>query len=265
MEEMTKSPTMKLMKKAQEQVGAESETEDLIVKTVHEVENLEPNKAFDLVPKLLNSIDQDYFKLGGVLSVIQAQGWYMDRGYESFRAFVEGECGMHYRKAMYLISIYNGLVESGVEWNQVKHIGWTKLKELASILTPDNVAEWVAAAESMSVLQLQEYIKSKTEGVASDDTKAAEADVKKTTTMTFKLHDDQKQVVREALDKAKHETGTEYDSVALEHIALEFLGGTSKLKSMPTLKELMQGKSPEDVLQIFGEVFPEVELTAELP
>ena len=118
----------------------------------------------------------------------------------------------------------------------------------------------------MTVLQLQEHIKAKSAGASTGgDAPATETDAKKTTTMTFKLHEDQKQTVREALDKAKHETGTEFDAVALEQMALDFLGGTSKLKAMPTLKELMAGKSAEEVLQVFGEVFPDVELTAELP
>lgn len=241
--------------------------DDLIVQTAHEVENLKEEKAFKMVPQLLDSSAQSDFKLGGVLSVIQHQGWYMDRGYENFRAYVESECGLNYRKAMYLIAIYNGLVESGVKWEQVKHLGWTKLKELASILTTENVADWVAKAEEMTVLQLQEYIKAQSAGTATADepTAAKQAQAKKTTTMTFKLHEDQKATVKEALAKAKHETGTDVDTVALEHICLDFLGGQSKLAKMPTLEEMMKGKSAEEVLSAFGEVFPDVEITATLP
>lgn len=287
------SPTMKLMKgkaapKAEEATVAEQVQEaettatetkaeaaetseaqtivedDLIVKTAHEVENLKEEKAFKLVPQLLNTIDHDYFRLGGVLARIQEQGWYMDKGYENFRAFVEGECGIMYRKAMYLIEIYNGLVESGVQWEQVKHLGWTKLKELSKHLTPENVTEWVGLAENMTVLQLQETIKQKLAGT-STASEVTESEAKKTTTMTFKLHEDQKQTVREALDKCKHETGTEVDSVALEHICIDFLGGESKLKAIPSLAEMMKGKSAEEVLTVFGEVFPDVEIQATLP
>lgn len=245
------------------------DSEDMIVKTAHEIENMKEDKAFKLVPTLLDNIDHDYFRLGGVLSVIQQQGWYLDKGFENFRAYVEADCGMQYRKSMYLIQIYNGLVESGVAWDDVKHLGWTKLKELAAILTPDNVAEWVALAENMTVLQLQEYIKAQTagsvEGGSKSDGKDVKSESKKTTTMTFKLHEDQKQTIREALDKCKHETGTEVDTVALENICLNFLGGESKLAKIPTLAELMTGKSAEEVLGVFGEVFPMVGIEATLP
>lgn len=286
--EKTGSPSMKLMKGAKSK-GVEAEPlaaveqkeevvvekvdtsaaasveSDLIVKTAHEVENLKEDKALALVPKLMDTIDHDYFKLGGVLSVIQAQGWYMDKGFENFRGYVEGECGMAYRKAMYLIQIYNGLVASGVKWEDVKHLGWTKLKELSSILSPDNVAEWVGIAENMTVIQLQEYISKQTAGTTEAGAKESAAESKKTTTMTFKVHEDQKATIREALDKVKHETGTESDTVALEHMALDYLGGDHKLKAVPTLSELMKGKTVEEVLTAVGEVFPDLEMTVTVP
>lgn len=239
--------------------------EDLIMQTAHEMGNLKADKAFVMVPKLLDNIDHDYFRLGGVLAIIQAQGWFMDKGFETFRAYVETECGIQYRKGMYLIQIYNGLVESGVAWDQVKHLGWTKLKELASILSPENVEEWVALAENLTVLQLQDHIKASTKGEDASNSPETDGEPSQTTTMTFKLHTDQKVTIREALDKAKHETGTEFDAVALEAMALDFLGGESKLKTLPTLKELMTGKSAEEVLEAFSEVFPDVSMEVTLP
>lgn len=239
---------------------------DLIVKTVNEVENLKEDKAFKLVPQLINNIDHDYFKLGGVLALIQANGWYMDKGYENFRQYVEAEGGMMYRKAMYLVGIYNGLSSSGVAWDKVKGLGWTMLKELAGILTPENVDEWVDAVKDMTVLQAQEYIKLKSAGVSEGNSaEKAEVEVKKTTTMTFKLHEDQKQTIREALDKNKHESGTDVDTVALENICLDYLSSESKLKKAPSLREAMQGKSLEEVLEALDKVFPNVNITVELP
>lgn len=240
--------------------------EDLIKNTVHEIENLKEDKAFALVPKLLDNIDQDYFRLGGVLAIIQNEGWFMDKAYENFKAYVEAELPtLGYRKVMYLIQIYNGLVASGVQWEQVKHLGWTKLKELSPILSQENVDEWVALAETLTVLQLQDHIKAATAAPSSDGKTTDDADAKKVTTMTFKVHTDQKEIVREALDKAKHDIGTEFDTVALESICINFLGGESKLKAIPTLAELMTGKSAEEVLGVFGDIFPDVILEATLP
>lgn len=287
----TASPAMKLMKsKKPAEAPAEATTEvapkveaaqvesvettpdvtDLIAKVALEIENLKEEKAFALVPKLMDSIESDYFRLGGVLAHIQSEGWFMDKGFENFRAYVEDGCGMAYRKSMYLIQIYNGLVASGVSWEKVKSLGWTKLKELSSILTPDNVDGWVATATDMTVLQLQDYIKAQTAGSTKEtsaEKKSDAAEVKKVSTMTFKVHDDQKATIREALDKCKHETGTEVDTVALEHICLDFLGGESKLKAGPTLslKDQMMAMSVEEVLETLGEAFPTLQMEVTLP
>lgn len=261
----TKAKAEQPAAKTVEKVESTTDANDLIVQVAFEVENLTDKKAFELVPTLQNNIDHDFFKLGGVLAKIQADGWYMERGYENFRGFVEAESGLEYRKALYFIGIYNNLVQSGVKWEQVKHLGWTKLKELAAILTPENVEEWAGLAENMTVLQLQAYIKEqKAKVTPAADGPTTDDDAKKVTTMTFKLHTDQKATVREALDKCKAETGTEFDSVALEHICLDYLSGDSALKKMPTLAQLMKGKSAEEVLEAFSTVFPNVEITANI-
>lgn len=238
--------------------------EDLIIRTAHEMENMKVEKAFRLMPDLVDNIGHDYFRLGGVLSIIQSQGWFMEKGYQNFRGFIESECGLKYRKGMHLIEIYNGLVESGVSWNQVKHLGWTKLRELAKLLKPENVAEWVIRAEAMTVLQLKEYIFLASKAAPSDDLVAI-LPASTVTTMTFKVHADQKATIREALDKAKHQSGTEFDSVALDAMALDFLGSPSILKAQPSLQQLMEGKTAEEVLEVFGIVFPDVQMDVTLP
>jgi hypothetical protein len=155
---------------------------------------------------------------------------------------------------MYLVGIYNGLVESGVPWNKVGHLGWTKLKELAEHLTVENVDEWVSIAEGMTALQLIEYISKQSEGTdAANSTETAKDSAKETTTMTFKLHKDQKETVEAALEKAMKQTGTEVKSAALEYIALDFLGGTQKVVN---ITEVMKTRSLDEVLQALGEVFP---------
>lgn len=241
----------------------EAEAGDLIKLESEEMANLKEEKAFKLVSSLISDIDHNSFKLGGVLAKISAEGWYMDRGYENFSAYVAAETHIGYRKAMYLIGIYNGLVGSGVSWHTVAHLGWTKLIDLAPHLTPDNVEQWLLEVDGLTVSQIQALIKSKT---AADkkigDTVTA---APKTISKAFKLHEDQYETVNEALAKAKHESGTEIDSVALEFICLDFLSGSKKAGPVKSFKELMAGKTAEEVLEIFGAVFPDIELEASIP
>lgn len=262
--EATGSTVLKAKPKAKP-ATAVAEADDMIVNTAHEVMNLKSEKAIEMVPRLLDLIDHDYFKLGGVLAAIQSNGWFQDKGHETFRAFVEAECGLQYRKSMYLIQIYNGLVNSGVPWSMVKGVGWTKLKELANILNKDNAAMWVEIASSMTVLQLQQKIKEATAGESAEDSPETDTEVPDITTKTFKLHADQKATVNDALEKARHVAKTEVDSVALEFICIDFLGGSAKAKSAPSLAKMLAKVSLEEALEAFSEAFPDVSLEVTVP
>lgn len=237
---------------------------DLIVETATNLETLKKKDAFKMVGELVESVDYTYFQLGGVLSVIQSNEWFLDEGYETFKAFVETNYGINYRKAVYLVAIYNGLVESEVEWKKVKDLGWTKLKELAAILTPDNVDEWVKQAKSMTVLQLIEYIKEQKAGSLDSSGSDMSSESSKVTTMTFKVHEDQKEIIKAAVDKGKEEAETEFDAVALEAICLTYInsGSPKKAGKQKSLKALMKDSGNwEEVLETFGEIWPEVDIT----
>lgn len=240
---------------------------DVIAQTAKQIENLKSGeKAFDMVRDLSDDIDRNYFRLGGVLAKVQAEGWHQDKGFDNFKGWVESEGGMAYRKAMYLITIYNSLVTSNVPWEKVGHLGWTKLKELAPILSPENVDEWVALAESSTVLQLQEAIKAATKGTTEDTTPSPTEEAPKTvTTKTFKLHADQRATVEEALEKAKHQGSTEAEAVALEYVCMEFLsGGKGGTKKPLSLQQVLKGKSIEEVLEAIDTAFPLVVVQASL-
>lgn len=236
--------------------------EDQIFLIAQEIETAKEDKAFALVPKLMEDIDRNHFRIGGLLSRINSEGWYQDKGYETFRSFIEAVYGLKYRKANYLINNYKALLTAGIPWEKVKHLGWTKLSEVAKYLTLENVDEWMAAIEGMTVDQIIAYVAKVTKAPAIAGSTDAVVAATQVTSMTFKLHQDQKATVREALNKCKHETGTEHDSVALEYICIDFLGGAAK---QPVLKDLMQTKSVEEVLSALQEAFPTLTLEVGVP
>jgi len=236
---------------------------DLIVETVVEIEGMTKADAFSIVPSLIESVDFSYFKLGGVLSAIQENQWWVDEA-DSFKEFIPERFGLHYRKAMYLIKIYDGLVEADIPWFKVSGLGWTKLKELADILTTENVDEWVERANNLSVLQLIAAVKAFKSGELSTDG-TTEADTSGVTTITFKVHPDQKETIKQAVEQALEESDTEFKSVALEAICLNFLAGGSTKPSKPlSLAGTMEKYSVHHVLDAFEATFPTVDLTADL-
>lgn len=246
--------------------------DDLFVKVAKETENLTEKQAFEQVRELAADIEQNSFRLGGVLAVILDKGYVGE--YDNFKSLVQDRFGIHYRKAMYLINIYTNLVQKQIPWSVVKDLGWTKLKELAPILTQKNAESWAKRAKGLTVLQLQEAVR-KALGKGGDASNKGGGNVG---TITFKVHDDQRDTIREALDKAKKETKTEVDTVALTNICTAYNGGAvevelsekakgkepTKKEKQATLKALFTDLGYRPVLKVFEEVFPNIDLTVEV-
>lgn len=256
----------------QEQVVAEAEQqaapaktkvsakEDLFAATAHEVEGLSKSKALKLASSLADDIESNYFKLGGVLKVIHTNGWF--EGYESFGLFVYEKFGFQKRKAEYLMDIYTNLVTKQIPWEKVAHLGWTKLKDLAPVLTPENVDTWVEKAKNATVIELQAMLKA---GGPSD---SGEVQKTKSDVSTFKvvLKNDQIETVNQALAKAKAEVSTDHDNVALEALCAAFLAGVSGnvAPAAPEFTvEAFKQAGFEKVLELFDKAFPTINLTVD--
>lgn len=201
---------------------------DPFIEIAENVNKMTEETSLEEARNLSQDIDRNYFKLGGILSKISEQEWWAAAGYVSFKIFVQAELGMQYRKAMYLVSIYNYLVEAGIPFEKVKGLGWTKLRELAPVINANNVDEWVETASGMNTLQLIEEIRESKKDASEVDEDKAPNDIK---SKVFKLHADQREVIEEAIEAAKIKANTEFDAVALEQICLEYLGTPSKAKS----------------------------------
>ena len=231
----------------------ESET-DLISKVALRVEKINKSDALVEAKDLADSIEENYFKLGGLLKVIHENSWF--DGYESFGEYVYETFGFQERKARYLMEIYSALVDKQIPWEKVAHLGWTKLKDLAKVLDLENLDYWVERAEMLSVAELAALLKKGEQGEGG-----SEKTTDNTATMKFKLHEDQVETVTSALNKAKVEVDTDFDNVALEMICANFL--QEEPKSAPSLKEAMSKAGYEQVFELIGELFPELDVTVE--
>jgi|GEM_PF-2314087 len=228
--------------------------DDTLSDLVQGVENLNEKDAKHLAAQLVTEGDVTFIRLGGVLSLIQVNSWYAPHA--SFKEYVEKEHGLNYRKASYWVSIYNCLSDAKIPWRKVQHIGWSKLKEIASVLTNDNLEEWLKIAETQNTLTLIETVKkSKSKPESHLDDKMKEA--KTLTTKTFKLHADQRETIEQALSQVKEQTHTEYDAVALELICADYM-------SSPTLAKKLQSLGLEAALAQVEKAFPQANITVEL-
>ncbi len=202
------------------------------------------------------------FFLGGVLKAIRDNGWFKGYGYSSFKTMVEGCIGLSQSTAYDYIKIYSCLIESGVSWSDINHIGWTKIRWFAQYLTPENASQWIQEAEEKNVEELKKFIKSETHSASekavlpkyaseptpdlstqvdsdpdnttgTDDIEAeVEAKAPLVTEVSaldtahirqFKLFPEQEVIVNLALDHVKEELKTENNGVALEGVCIAYL------------------------------------------
>jgi hypothetical protein len=240
-------------KAAKAAMGSEIMPPDELSNVVHEIENLQEKQACELVGELAEQAEVTYFRLGGVLSRVQQNAWF--KPYSSFREFVEHKHNINYRKATYWVGIYNELAESKVPWEKVKGVGWTKLKEIASVLTPENVEEWVKIAMENTTLNLMQIVANSKK---SGEPKTIEdKEVKIVTTMTFKVHEDQKAGIEMAIAKAKTEANTQVATVALEAICMDYM-------SAKTLVQKLKEMGAEAGLKMVEQAYPDLTIEVTL-
>lgn len=235
-----------------------TKTGNLILDIAAEVETLSKTQALNKADKLAEDIETNYFTLGGVLKLIADNSWF--DGFESFGLFVFQNYGFQERKARYLMGIYTELVGKQIPWEKVSVLGWTKLKDLAAILTLENVDEWVAKAEKMTVLELQAALKA-----TSVPTDAAEKPTDEFSKISLKLKPDQMALYTAAINKGKAELGTEFDSVVIETICAGYVGGTinATAASGTSAADAIKALGWQAALELFCEVYPQIDVTAE--
>jgi hypothetical protein len=232
---------------------------NIILDVATEVEGLTKVKALKMARHLSEDIELNYFRLGGVLKVIYTNAWF--EGFESFDLFVYENFGFQARKAQYLMSIYDNLVTKQIPWEKVAHLGWTKLKDLAPVLTLDNVDDWVAKATPCTVVQLQAMLKA-TMPAGDGASTSTTSDV---SVIKFKLKNDQIETVNAALASVKAQIGTDHDNVALEALCsahLAGVGGAVKKADIP-LVDLFTEVGFEAVLNAFDTAFPKIDISVD--
>lgn len=150
-----------------------------------------------------------FYTLGGVLmhvandnlqeTVQDAEGRPLYYGAGSFRRYVEEELSVSYRKARWLISIYETFAPLGVTEEQAAEIGWTKLRAMVPVVNEDNLEDLMDFAKDNSRNELEEKIQTEYIDAGTEDTKV------KKTTVTFSFIETDFDVVEGAIESAQKE------------------------------------------------------------
>jgi len=154
--------------------------------------------------------------------IYNTEEW-LKKGYLSARDYVENELedlGISYRIFMYRVKMGEAIEKFELKKDEIVELGWTKFKDIASLLLEREdayeVDELISKAKEMSTRELSNFVK-------EERMKYRHEPIQKTTRITFTLLNEQGEIVNEALKLACEFAQTNDMNVALTYICTDFL------------------------------------------
>ena len=141
------------------EVSALSDPAEELHGITERVASLRCEEIREAISRLCEGDGERYLELGGVLSRVVAEDWFLELGYPSFRRWLSAETKLKHAKARYLIQIYDELVERGLPFGMFKGVGWTKMKVLLPVIRSEKVDDWVEAAKHLTRESLEAAVK----------------------------------------------------------------------------------------------------------
>lgn len=175
-----------------------------------------------------------HLRRGGILLRMKENGWH-GKGSE-FYGYVREELGFGKRDVQHHMAVYENLCKLDIPWEKVQPLGWFKLRMLSSFLTRENVEKVVAEVAGMTTRQVQDYLRAAPSKLHAHAPGEAGNHL---VVLKIRLGKDQEDTYRIAIGKARKESKTESDAVALERICLDFLAGVNQTPVPQTLKEYL--------------------------
>lgn len=176
------------------------------------------------------AIDKSYLEMGKLLYQTMHRKLYLDWGYDSFRAYCDGELRFKERKAKYLASIWKTVkVNLGLPDEKVEGIEWTKLQEATKVMDEDNAAELLDEIRTMShqdtINRVREIKaeKDREDRIQSGSEGGEDEEVERLERFTIQLFSSQKDTVEDAIAVAERIIGSDKRCHLLTTIALEYL------------------------------------------
>ena len=177
--------------------------------------------------------DQALREIAKLLFAVYQRSLFTRWGFKNFQEYVEADLGFKYRKANYLVNIWSWYTENvhredvmDAVWNE---IGWSKAKELVGVINDENADHWLARARELNAVQLAEecrkYLKLQDGGDGDGGGSSGGGDEFKT--MSFKLTEDQKANVEEAIELASKMSGSEKKGHNMDLMSTNFIANNA--------------------------------------
>lgn len=153
-----------------------------------------------------SSVDKGSMDMAKLLSEIYHKEYHLAWGFSNFEAYCDMELDFQYRKAKYLVEIWDKVKTFNIDQKRLEAIGWTKLRELVKVMDAENVEEWLERAESSSYRELHTTISTR---IGSGE------DVNQITTFKLRMDAGEAAIIMEALDAAKSMLSSDKENTTL--------------------------------------------------
>lgn len=178
----------------------------------------------DVTKDLVQLREKAKIVLAEMLNTIYHEEYYNTWGYDSFMDYVEKELEFQYRQAMYLVEIWDALVNKrGIPVDVMRKSTWSKLKEVVRSckveeVETDDIITLIEDSGDMTV----EEVAFKSKELVHVATKSAKKP-EKACTVTFKLWEEQYENLQKAIDAAAEVSGSKKSGANLDLICTSFI------------------------------------------
>ena len=176
-------------------------------------------------------IETGYLDMARLLTEAYHNDFHEKWKFDSFEDYCNKELDIKYRKARYFIDIWDKVKSLDLPKDKVAALGWTKMKEIATVITEKNAKTWMDKAEKMTSRELAEAAKI----VRKKDT--SEIDVPSITTLTLRMTEAEANVILEAIEEAKNLCDSTNAVIAVEMICQDWLTAKGVTPERTSLKD----------------------------
>lgn len=162
-------------------------------------------------------IEESYIDLAQLMSEAYHKEFYIEWGHSTFEDYCQNELDIKYRKARYFVDIWDKVKSLDLPKDRVSKLGWTKMRDIASVIDEKNAKEWLDKAEKMTTREVEEAVK------ISRKKDTSGSSVPAIVTMTFRMSETEANVITDALNEAKKLSESDEDVTALEMICQDWL------------------------------------------
>lgn len=165
------------------------------------------------------AIDRGFLDLSSLLSEAYHNDYHVRWGFDRFEEYCNNELDVHYRKAMDLVGIWDKVKELDLPRSEVESLGWSKMRNIASVINEKNQADWLEKARTMSARDVADAVKvvrrKADNGVSSGEVPSVHV-------MKLVMSDAEASLILDAIDEAKRLCETDNSVVALGMICQDW-------------------------------------------